>query len=343
MFFRKQKMGTGAIPRPYDPRDKIYDELVAGAPSMTEEDWKKGFDIEKELNFKLPIKNQNSSSSCVSQCWSYYVGVLNLVETKRYEEISAKAIYSQIHLPNGGAYIMDGGKLIVNWGSLEETYVPSYENGNPPSEKFMRDLSWKNPAMDKLAKILEAKEYRRIDAKDNMDLFAMAIKNNYGVVGGLYVGNSKTWRTNEPKPSTREGGHCLYYGKFGIDEKGKYIATPNSWGERPKDALHPDGWQKLRQDYFQDIFQFDPWLLVDKPNVSGLSPEAQKVLIKNEKKIIIEGEGAGRKGIVVNGKLLNITKGREADACLYELANNGYGQTISTKLFNELYNIDNNF
>ena len=56
----------------------------------------------------------------------------------------------------------------------------------------------------------------------------------------------------------------------------------------------------------------------------------------NEKKIIIEGEGKGRKGVIVNGKLREIKDGREADACLYVLANNGMGQTINTDLFNKL-------
>jgi len=62
-----------------------------------------------------------------------------------------------------------------------------------------------------------------------------------------------------------------------------------------------------------------------------------------EKKIIVEGEGAGKKGIVINGKLMNITKDRSAEACLYSLANNGVGITISSELYNQIYNIDNNF
>jgi len=257
------KKGTGCIPDIQDERDYSFDEIALGASPV---DWEKGYDIEKELGITIPIKHQNGSSSCVGQGVSYYVGVLNTVETGEYDEASAKSLYSQIFLPNGGAYIRTGIKLIVDWGCHFEKNLTSYENGKPPSEKFMRDLSWKNPISDKLAKTLQAKEYRSINAKDNMDLFAMAIRDNYGVVGGLYGSNKGNWNTNEPKPATQNWGHCIYYGKFGIDEKGRYIATPNSWGERKKDELHPDGWQKLREDYFNSAYQFNPWTLVDKPN-----------------------------------------------------------------------------
>jgi len=343
-FLKRQKpinkeFGTGCHKDPLDLRDRRYDEAVAGEAPMTDKDWEEGFDIEKELDFPLPIKDQNSSSSCVFQAISYYVGVLNLAEVKIYKEVSAKAGYSQIYIPGGGgAYIREGIKLVVDWGALLESNVRSYENNKPPSETFMRDLSWKNEEADKLAKVLQAKEYRVITACDNMDLFARAIKNNHGVVGGLYVGNSSTWRTNEPKPTTREFGHALYYGKFGVDELGKYIATPNSWGWRGDDKLHPDGWQKLRQDYFTGILQFNPWTIMDKPNVevNTVDPVIQKILNANEKKIIIEGQGVGRKGIVINGRLRDIVKDREVVACLYGMANNNIGTTVSTDVYNLL-------
>lgn len=335
-FFKRKQMGTGAIPRPYDARDRIYDEVVMGSAPLTNQDWINGFNVEDKLKVKLPIKNQNGNSSCVGQGWSYYIGVLDLVETKKYSEVSAKAIYSQIHLSSGGAYIMDGGKLAVNWGAVNESLVSSYDNGKPSSENFMRDLSWKDERADKMAKILQAKEYRKIEARDNMDLFAMAIRDNWGIVGGVYVGNNGSWRTNEPTPSTRENGHCLYFGKFGVDKKGKYISTPNSWGERKKDALHSDGWQKLRQDYFNKLFSFDPWTLIDQPNQNIVDPKIQDILIKNEKKIIIEAEGHGKKGIIINGELREIVKERESSACLYTLANNDNGLTVSSEIFEKL-------
>ena len=275
--FKKQKFGTGALQDPIDTRDFRYEEVASAGEPV---DWKKGYDIEKELNFTLPFKNQNGSSACVGEAWSYYIAILNLVETGIYSEASAKAIYSQISVGFGkGAFIRDGGKLSVNWGSLYEYECPSYmSKGNAeriaPDEAFMTDKDWKTPELDRIAKILQAKEYRTFDAGKNMDLFAMAIRDNHGVVGGVNGDGKSGWNTNEPTPpETRVWGHGLYWGKFGIDEIGKFVATPNSWGnvQRKKDALHPDGWQKLREDYFDSPHMFNPWTLVDKPNAQDES------------------------------------------------------------------------
>lgn len=334
--------GTGAFPDPRDDRDFVYDDIALGAAPV---DWAKGYDVEKELNIKLPLKNQGQSSSCVGQAWSYYVGVVNAKEVGRYDELSAKAFYSQFFLPQGGAYLRDGGKLAVNWGAIMEMLVTSYQNSNPPSESFMTDKSWKTPQLDSLAKVLQAKEYRTIDAETNMELFAAAIRDNLGVVGGVYGINNGTWSSFEPTPpgqtSPGKWGHALYFGKFGVDSLGKYIATPNSWGTRGAgDALHPDGWQKLRENYFLSKNMFSPWTLTDKPNI-GSSPEGEAFAANNEKKLIIEAEGAGRKGIVVDGKVRIIPKDRVAEACLYKIAVDGGGKFIATKLFDEMPKGDN--
>lgn len=342
LFNRKKigegrKFGVGAFPDPIDGRDYSYPEVAFGAAPV---DWNAGYDVEKELGITIPLKNQNGSSSCVGQGWSYYVGVLNAVEIGYYDEASAKAIYSQIHLSGGGAYIRDGGLLAVNWGALPEIVVPTYDNDKPPSEAFCINKDWKNENTDKLAKVWQGKEARVIKGEMSMDLVATAIRDNHGVAGGLYGANNGTWGSNEPKPPAKsEWGHCIYFGKFGTDEKGKYIATPNSWGTRGKDSLHPDGWQKLREDYFTSKYMFNPWTLVDKPNYHPISNEAIKVMKNNEKKVIMEAENAGRKGILVSGKLREIkdpTNNRATAACLYSLANNGVGQMVNTKMFDEI-------
>lgn len=331
-----EKVYTGAKPDPRDERDYKYDDIVMGSPRF---DWEKGYDIEKELDIKIPFKSQGSSESCVGQAWSYYVAVLNTIEVKEYSDASAKAVYSQIFLPSGGAYIRDGGKLITEYGALPEQKVSSYINGNAPDEKFMRDRTWMTEELERIAKILSAKEYRVIEASDCMDLFALAIQNNGGVVGGVAGTNNGTWNSNEPKPPTGPNNlwyHCLYFSKAGIDKLGKFIATPNSWGFRGTDELHQDGWQKLREDYFKPHLMFNPWTMTDKPNEYPLPEHIKQMIKDNEKKVIIEGEAPGRKGIIVNGKLREIAKDREASACLYALVNNGLGITISKKDFDEL-------
>ena len=83
---------------------------------------------------------------------------------------------------------------------------------------------------------------------------------------------------------------------------------------------------------------FNPWTLTDKPNIV-MTPETKAILDANEKKLIVEGEGAGRKGVVVSGvlrQILDPSNNRAAAACLYVLTNNGFGVTVNTQTFNEM-------
>jgi len=339
LFFDK-KYGTGAIPDPKDARDLVYDSMALGAPQI---DWEKGYDIEKQAKIIIPFKNQDGSSSCVGQAWSYYVAVLNAIEVGKYDEASAKAFYSQFFLPGGGAYLRNGGKLAVNWGAVTEKTVPSYNNGDPPSESFITDKSWKNPQVDKLAQTLQAKEYRTISSQNNMDIFAAAIRDNFGVVGGVYGSNNGTWNNYEPKPPTasdQKWGHALFFGKFGMDSKGKFIATPNSWGGRKKTTNYPDAWQKLREDYFTTGNMFNPWTLTDKPNFT-MSPETEALIKKNEKNFVIEAEGTGRKGIIINGVLRPVVQTRVANATLYKITVDGGGVFVKTNQYEEIPKGDN--
>lgn len=285
---------TGAQEAPLDQEDYAYDDYVAMAGEV-KIDWEKGYDIRNTIGGHIDIKSQESSLSCVGQGWSYYYWVLQVLEmVKKYnllleqlreeypeevEVLSAKAVYSQIFLPNGGAYISRGGKLVVNWGAVAERLVPSHKEDGSVDEDFMRDLSWLNDEITKIAEILKGKQYRIIRARDNMDLFARAILENGGVVGGFKGQNGRGWGNSErPKPPTStadvEWLHCVYFGAFGTDEKGKFIATPNSWNEmsfnrgyrwKPGDPVGK-GWQKLYEDYFTRDYQFDPWTYTDLLN-----------------------------------------------------------------------------
>lgn len=274
-FKKKEKQfGTGAIPQPYDERDYEYDGIAMGASPLTEEDWDKGYSVEDDLEIEIPFKNQGISSSCIGNGWAYYIAVINAIELDKYDEQSAKAIYSQIFLPSGGAYIRDGAKIAVNWGSVKEKVVPSYENGKAPTESFCRELNWKNEKIDKLAEIMQAKEYRVIVARNNIDTFAKAIRDNKGVVSGVHGSNNGTWNKLEPKPPVKpEWGHCIFFGGYGRDSKGKYILTINSWGDR-----FSGKWQKIREDYFASGHMFDAWTLVDKININDDDMEKFRII-----------------------------------------------------------------
>lgn len=287
----EKNFNGGAFRDPLDERDYPFDVLSADAP--VEIDWKKGFDIRNYLGGDINFKNQQSSGSCVGQGWSYQIFVYQVIEMmKKYGmslddlriyhpsevlEISAKAIYSQIFINSiaGGAYIRDGAKLVCEWGAVDNVTVPSNRPDGSTDEAFMRDLSWKTKAIDDIAKIFQGKDYRVINAVSNMDLFARAILQNFGVVAGFEGLNNGTWMSERPMPPIdhSEWGHCLDFLAFGQDEIGNFIATPNSWGNILgkkwfKGAPNGYGWQKFYQNYFINggRWVFNPWTFTDKLN-----------------------------------------------------------------------------
>lgn len=281
------RFNAGAVPNISDPRDYKY-EAVAGAVVI---DWDRGNDIRNKLGDAIDYKNQEQSYSCVGQGVSYDVWVHNIIELmSKYSmnlaglrssysdlisEVSAKSIYSLISLGYGqGAYIRSGVSLAKDKGVNLETVVPSYKKDGSTDETFMIDKSWQTPLLQEVAKILRGKDYREIDAADNMDLFAQAIIEGNGLVGGCMGENNGTWMTESPRPPQDSGvwGHCMYFGAFGKDKKGRFIATPNSWGnilgaERWRPGREPGfGWQKFYEEWFNRKWMFNPTLYVDKPN-----------------------------------------------------------------------------
>ena len=261
------KLGAGCLPDPIDIRDYIYRPLGVGAFAV---DWVKGYDIESIVG-KIKPKNQFSSSACVGQATSYYVSVCERLETGKLDEISAKAIYSQITLGKGkGAYLRDGMKLIKEWGSVFENIVKSYRDNGTTDEDFMIDKSWKTEEIDKLAKVLQAKDYKLITGI-GIDIFANAIKDGHGALMGVMGTNNGTWTSEFPQPPTLETpqnalwGHALYAGKFKMINGKKYIGVINSWGNVGK-----DGWQWLGEEWFADNGRwiFNPWTLIDKKNIN---------------------------------------------------------------------------
>lgn len=261
---------NGAIKDPRDDRDFVFEKTLGSGEVMSDKEWKEGYDIEKIVG-KIPHKNQWTSYSCVGQAYSYYIAVLNAIETGKLDIVSAKAIYSQITLGFAkGAHLRDGAKLAVNFGSLLESVVKSLRDNGTTDEAFMIDKSWITPEVVEMAKTLQAKSYYLIRGI-GIDYFARAIKDGYGMVAGVEGTNNGTWTLREPQPPTSQTpqnqmwGHALYFGKFGVDEKGKYVECLNSWGN-----VGDNGWQKLRENWFvnEGRFIFNPWVLIDKPNNS---------------------------------------------------------------------------
>lgn len=294
---------SGVVEQPWDKRNLIFEEALGASPVKI--DWVTGYDIRNEIGADIPYKHQGTSLSCVGQAWSYYAWCKQVKEAmefykmtfqelqenypKELDVLSAKSVYSQIHLPGGGAYVSAGGARLIKWGIVPESVVSSYQNGSTPGEEFMEEDTWLNDDVTKQAEAFSGSEYRVIRAKENMDLFAQAIQENGGVVGGVTGQNGRGWLTERPQiplPGKETWGHCIPYLAYGKDEYGEYCATPNSWGDLLGKKWEPGappgyGWQKLYKDYFVEGLQFDPFTYTDKLNTNR---KTMRPLIKGSNK-----------------------------------------------------------
>src|ERR1043165_8062014 len=97
-----QQLGKGLLPQPEDKRDFDFSPIAAAAAPI---DWTKEYRLPEP-----PNENQYTSSSCVAQAASYLHWQL------RNRDYSRRDIYSEIYLPQGGAYLRDGVKRIADYG-----------------------------------------------------------------------------------------------------------------------------------------------------------------------------------------------------------------------------------
>lgn len=243
----KTKIVGGAVPSIYDSRDYIYDNV---GKSSVPFDWNKGFDIEEKLGMKIKVKSQGTSLSCGGQSFSYYTQILELINSKTFEERSAKFLYSQVALPGGGSRGRDICKIIKAQGSAREAFCPSYYTDNTPlEEKDMIDTSTINEIVRMDAKSAKSLTYENIK-NITIDNIASALRDNNGVVIGVSGENNGTWMTEFPKPpKNAEWRHWLYVGKAKLINGKKYIGVLNSWGNGCGNL----GWQWIGEDYFNTI------------------------------------------------------------------------------------------
>lgn len=245
-----------------DIRDYQFNVLACAAGIDKKFDWDKGFDVEEELNIKLRHENQGNSSSCTGQGLTAYGEVLEFIETGIIKEFSSRRIYSNIYLPQGGAYLQDALKFITKQSFVLEKDLPSYENGSPPSEKFMRNKGNLNEVILQNAMKWQAKEYYQVSG--DIDDVAIALQNGFGLYMAA-TGSNKGWSNENLRPplmSERMWGHA-FFGKTAKLRNGKKaIKIHNSWSE--KWCLGGDAW--LNEDYFKSGYVWQPYVLIDKNN-----------------------------------------------------------------------------
>jgi hypothetical protein len=328
----EDKLYHGALHNPIDSRDYKYEVGLGAAPI----DFVTGYDIRKELGADIEYLDQYQSYSCVGcatayQVWIYQVlemmklydlslAELRILHPEEVKKISFKAIYSQISLGFGrGANIRDAGKLLQDWGSLFDKDCPSLKPTGTTDEMWVFSKDWITQELTEKAKTLQGKDYRFITTP-NIETFATAIRDNKGVISGVTGINNGTWLSQKPIPPTIDQllnnqnqlwGHALWFGAYGQDEFGNYVATPNSWHNSlnfQNEDWTPDkpngyGWQKLYVDWFgrKDLgggnfttVIFNPMTFTDKLNIKNMILKKEKnnpsiyMIVGNKKIMIID-------------------------------------------------------
>lgn len=251
---------------------------------------KKTCEEKKVKPFSIAPKNQGAQMSCTGQASSQYLSVLNFIETGTWVEFSARDIYSAITLGEGkGARLRDAMKRCVDPGVATEELVPTYESfmtdhglvRNPITEKQACVKPEDTDEVKAIRKIMSSKEYRTVVRQNTemMDAVAWATLQGFGCFFGVIGENNGTWMSENPQPPKTNGwGHALFVGKVGTNYGAPYVGVINSWGN----GVGAGGWQRLSANYFLTIVDgqnavFNPWTLIDKPNMS----ETNAVILKD--------------------------------------------------------------
>lgn len=267
----ENEFGTGAIKSPKDKRDYKWSNIAMAIEPF---DWSKGYDIEQERG-KLKVKNQNGSGSCGGQAWSYYAFALDLNDN---EEKSAAFIYHNTRVEPAGSAGRTNCQFCINTGVANESLCSSYDNGNPPSEAYMKNLVISQAAYDN-AKTNKELKYARVNL--NIEDVAQAIRENKGCVLGIYGTNNGTWRSMFVMPplkiDTSCWAHWIYCGKVRMLNGEKYIGFLNSWGEDTGDK----GWQWFSEEYFKKGGFFEGWTMTTLPVEKFLFTKTMKLGSKN--------------------------------------------------------------
>lgn len=264
---------SGFYPNREDKRDFMFAAVMSEYPL----NWQEGFEV--KCIDKLKIENQGKSLSCGGQSGAKYKEVLDFIDVGELVDLSPKSIYGQIYLPSGGVYTRDLADHIVNVGVNKEATVPSYKDGNPPDESFMRELTITD-FIRREALIYKARKYYFVG--NNIDEMARAIEAGNGMIIGVW-GHSSGWQTADPAPifgadktiAIATWGHLMYAYGYGMRNGQKVIKVLNSWGK----FWGENGKGYINEVYFKTPARYSNYLysslvqsgvtLIDQPNVSG--------------------------------------------------------------------------
>jgi len=315
----------GLIQDKEDNRDFKYTDLLGGE---NEVDWEKGFNVYEDLGLNQISYDQGPSMSCVGQATAMHFRCWHKKLVNEDQDFSRRFIYSQISAGLGaGASLRDGVRLVSTLGDCKESSLPSYEKNKPPSEEFMFSKAGITSEVLGEALPFDRFTYRVIPGyTTNINVFAHAIQNNNGAVGG-FTGTNGGWCRpviEAPKVGEKKWGHAVFLSGFGVYEGKKCLFTPNSWGGRYtiKEGRWK-GFQAIPEDYFlageqtavgliPGAYVFNAWVLVPDEKLTP-NQKLMDFLKKNEGRLVQDVEQSGGFALVKNGKLLVASKDRVAE------------------------------
>lgn len=233
-----KNLPKGAVIQPPDPRDFNY--LVVGA--ITPVDWSIPFSNPEPFD-----SDQGQALRCVGEATSYFHWQFDK------EKYSPRDVYSQIYLPQGGAYLRDGPGTIINKG--QQTLA---ECGDPiPNNENNNRIRCANPqqALDGLEAL-----YYGINGK-NINIVALAIRDHHGCILGVQ-GDNVGWADllNPKPPVNSEWGHALYLFGYHLHNGVKCVIAKSSWCNTGIKVHH------IKEDYFTSDNTFDGWVIIPKDN-----------------------------------------------------------------------------
>ncbi len=258
-------LSKGALPDPHDERDFHIEALGALPPA----DFSKGSGLPRP-----PLKDQDSSDSCVSHAWSYYHWQL------KGKDFSCRDLFARIAL-SYGAVIRDGGIAIVKTGQATTDEV---SDPKPETPQNMRDAT--GVTADKEA---SDREFDSFVVGPDIDSVASAILAYKGVVFGV-TGSNPGWQNltvpEPPKAGEDTWGHALYAVDFHMHEnpdgtQEKCIIAVTSWPSEGITEHH------IRQRYFTASMTFNPWTLIPKSLTPNPMPQIKSQAKGAERRIVL--------------------------------------------------------
>lgn len=217
-------------------------------------DWKKGF----KCSWIPKAKDQKISSAC----GGYAVSTLKEIKDPEHAVKSPKFVYSQTHAPGGGTSVYALGNHLIKKGACSESLCssePATEQNLTRSEDITSEM------LNDGSKDLSI-AYAQIKNLKSIDDVACALRDNDGIIIGIYGKNNNSWRTENPLPPNDKSDRWAHW-VTGVEAKiinnKKTITFVNSWGQ----YTGFEGRQYINEEYFTSGNIWCAWTVTEKENV----------------------------------------------------------------------------